>query len=54
MTPWPEFRSIAPIDIATRMRGRIVLDPYRMLDAGAAKAAGLKLATLGAPPSLDA
>lgn len=54
MTPWPEFRSVAPIDIATRMRGRIVLDPYRMLDAAAAKSAGLKLATLGAPPSLDA
>jgi UDPglucose 6-dehydrogenase len=48
MTPWPEFRSVAPADIAARMRGRVVLDPYRMLDTNAVRAAGLRCATLGA------
>jgi UDPglucose 6-dehydrogenase len=47
MTPWPEFRSIAPKDLAKAMRGRLVLDPYRVLDARAARAAGLDHRTLG-------
>ncbi|KJC54782.1 GDP-mannose dehydrogenase [Bradyrhizobium sp. LTSP849] len=48
MTPWPEFREIAPADLARIMRGRLVLDPYRVLDASAAHAAGLDYRTLGA------
>lgn len=48
MTPWPEFREIAPADLARIMRGRLVLDPYRVLDAAAAHAAGLDYRTLGA------
>lgn len=47
LTPWPEFRAIAPADIAAAMAGRIVLDPYAVLDAQAAAAAGLLLHTLG-------
>jgi UDPglucose 6-dehydrogenase len=47
MTPWPEFRSIAPQDLARVMRGRLVLDPYNVLDAKAARAAGLDHRTLG-------
>jgi len=47
MTPWPEFRSIAPQELAGVMRGRLVLDPYRVLDAKAARAAGLDHRTLG-------
>lgn len=47
MTPWPEFRSIAPKDFAKVMRGKLVLDPYRVLDAKAARAAGLDHRTLG-------
>ena len=46
MTPWPEFRDIAPADLARIMRGRLVLDPYRVLDAAAAYAAGLDYRTL--------
>jgi UDPglucose 6-dehydrogenase len=34
-------------DLARVMRGRLVLDPYRVLDAGKAKAAGLDYRTVG-------
>jgi UDPglucose 6-dehydrogenase len=47
LTPWPQYRQIAPGDIAKAMRGRIVLDPYRVLDRDAARKAGLELHTLG-------
>ncbi|MGE0280665.1 MAG: nucleotide sugar dehydrogenase [Rhizobiaceae bacterium] len=47
MTPWPQFRDLAPSELARVMRGRLVLDPYRVLNAGAAAAAGLRLRTLG-------
>ena len=51
MTPWPEFRSIDPGALASRMRGRLVVDPFRMLDPRAAMSAGLSLRTLGVPGS---
>ncbi|TPQ30249.1 GDP-mannose dehydrogenase [Bradyrhizobium guangdongense] len=47
MTPWPEFRSLAAREIAAEMRGRLVLDPYRLLAPVAARAAGLDYRTLG-------
>ena len=47
MTPWPQFRELAPADIAKSMRGKLVLDPYRVLDGKAAVAAGLAWRTLG-------
>ena len=47
LTPWPEYRSIEPARIAAAMRGRIVLDPYKVLDAKAAAGAGLRIHTLG-------
>lgn len=47
MTPWGEFRDIAPAEIARRMKGRLVLDPYAVLDRKAARDAGLNLQTLG-------
>jgi len=50
LTPWPEYRSIEPARLAAAMRGRIVLDPYAVLDASAAVAAGLELHTLGRGP----
>lgn len=50
ITPWPEFKNIRPTDIRSRMKGRVVIDPYRMLDAGEVRAAGLDYATLGMPP----
>ena len=47
MTPWPEFRDLAPAELAKCMRGKLVLDPYRVLDGQAAVAAGLAWHTLG-------
>ena len=47
MTPWPEFRMLAADDIAAAMRGRLVLDPYRVLDPTKARAARLDYRTLG-------
>jgi UDPglucose 6-dehydrogenase len=47
LTPWPEYRRIAPAEVAAAMRGRIVLDPYKVLDGKAAEAAGLRIHTLG-------
>jgi hypothetical protein len=35
------------------MRGRVVLDPYAVLDGDAARAAGLQLYTLGRAPTVN-
>lgn len=50
LTPWPQYREIAPVEIAKRLKGKLVLDPYRVLDAKAAIAAGLDYRTLGMAP----
>ncbi len=47
LTPWPQYRKIAPAEIAKRLKGKLVLDPYRVLDTKAALAAGLDYRTLG-------
>ena len=46
LTPWPQYRAIAPAAIASAMRGRVVLDPYAVLD-GEAAGAGCGFYTLG-------
>jgi len=48
MTPWSEFRLITPEILVQNMAGRVVIDPYRMLDGKALKAKGFIYATLGA------
>jgi len=53
MTPWPLFRTLKPADLARRMRGRVVIDPFAMLDRAATVAAGLDHIVLGAPLSGD-
>jgi UDPglucose 6-dehydrogenase len=50
MTPWDEFRALRADAVAARLRGRTVIDPYRVLDAAACRAAGLDHVVLGAPP----
>ncbi|MBO6784192.1 MAG: GDP-mannose dehydrogenase, partial [Alphaproteobacteria bacterium] len=47
MTPWAEFRDIAPSDAAARMRGNLVVDPYELWDTDACLAAGLRHAVRG-------
>jgi len=49
MTPWPEFRSISLAHLAAVMAGKIVIDPFRVLEPGAVRAAALSHFTLGAP-----
>jgi UDPglucose 6-dehydrogenase len=49
MTPWPQFRSLPPSQLAQRMRGHIVIDPASVLDRAAAADAGLEHIVLGAP-----
>lgn len=49
MTPWPEFRSLAIADMVRAMAGRVVIDPYRLLDPRAAAEAGLGYAARGLP-----
>jgi UDPglucose 6-dehydrogenase len=47
MTPWKEFRALDSAAIAKTLRGRIVIDPYRVLDGAKVRAAGLRHLTLG-------
>ena len=47
MTPWPAFRTLKPSDIAERLAGKIVIDPYAVLDGKACRDAGLIYRTLG-------
>ncbi|WP_448951165.1 nucleotide sugar dehydrogenase [Labrys neptuniae] len=49
LTPWPQYRAISPTDIAKALSGRIVLDPYGVLDQRQAWQAGLDYYTLGLP-----
>jgi UDPglucose 6-dehydrogenase len=49
MTPWPEFRDLSPRDLSRRMRGRTLVDPYRIFRPEAVSSAGLQHFTLGAP-----
>jgi UDPglucose 6-dehydrogenase len=50
MTPWAEFRDLVPGDLAARLSGRTVVDPYLVLDGTACRQAGLDHFTLGRPP----
>lgn len=47
MTPWPQYRSIDPKALAGALRGKLILDPYAVLDHRACRAAGLTVLTLG-------
>lgn len=48
MTPWAQFQSLDPKQIARRLRGKsVLLDPYAVLKATACRAAGLEYHTLG-------
>ena len=50
-TPWPEYRRLRIEDLARVMAGRVLIDPFRLLNGEAATAAGFAYHTLGmAPP----
>jgi UDPglucose 6-dehydrogenase len=48
-TPWPQYRALAIADLARVMRGRLIIDPYRLVDGAAAAAAGFAYHALGMP-----
>jgi UDPglucose 6-dehydrogenase len=47
MTPWPQFKELKPTEIAARLRGKTVIDPFGCLDRAACRGAGLTHFTLG-------
>ncbi|MBF0401913.1 MAG: UDP-glucose/GDP-mannose dehydrogenase family protein [Magnetococcales bacterium] len=47
ITPWPEFARLDPARLVKEMAGRVVIDPYAMLDADGCRAVGLELRVLG-------
>ena len=47
MTPWREFRDLDARDIAAAMRGRLIVDPYAVLNRRDCQSAGLIYRTLG-------
>jgi UDPglucose 6-dehydrogenase len=51
LTPWPQYRQIDPARISASLTGRIVIDPFKVLDRSKAAAAGLSYYTLGQPGS---
>lgn len=50
MTPWAEFKSLAAGELASRMKGRLLIDPYGLIDSDAARSAGLTHVKLGVAP----
>jgi UDPglucose 6-dehydrogenase len=48
MTPWKQFSALDPAAVAKRMRGRVVLDPYAVLDGAVWRRAGFDYHCLGA------
>ncbi len=51
LTPWPEYRDVAPAALAARMQGRVVIDPYRVLEPAKMAVAGLSHHVLGLAPA---
>ncbi len=49
MTPWREFAELDPKALARAMAGRVLIDPYGVLDPAACAAAELEHFRLGAP-----
>jgi UDPglucose 6-dehydrogenase len=49
MTPWAEFSSTPINEIRDLMRGRVIIDPYGMLDGEACVTEGFSYFRLGAP-----
>ena len=48
LTPWPQYRDLNPADLARVMRGRLLVDPYRLLADRDPREYGLEWWRLGA------
>ncbi len=53
LTPWPHYRELLPAQIARQLKGRLLIDPYSVLDRKAAIAAELRYFTLGVAPEIE-
>lgn len=49
LTPWPQYKTIPAEQIASALKGRIVIDPYSVLDLKASERTPLLHYTLGRP-----
>jgi len=49
MTPWPEFHKLTAANLVKSMNGRVVIDPYQVLDGIDLVKNGFTYATLGEP-----
>ena len=49
MTPWPEFSRVPADVLRTAMRGRVIIDPFGVLDAASCNERGFRYARLGQP-----
>jgi UDPglucose 6-dehydrogenase len=54
MTPWKDFAGIVPRHLAKRMRGRVVIDPFAVLDHRKFSEHGFTCYRLGAPARRNA
>ena len=48
MTPWSSYASISPKELESSLRGRLIIDPYGVLDEAACRALGFDYHRLGA------
>jgi UDPglucose 6-dehydrogenase len=48
-TPWPQYRTLSIADLRRAMRGRLLIDPYRLLDGIQVADAGFEYHALGSP-----
>jgi UDPglucose 6-dehydrogenase len=48
-TPWKDYRTLTVEALAGAMKGRVIIDPYRIIDGDKAARAGFAYHTLGAP-----
>lgn len=54
VTPWPEYRELQLDTLARVMHGRVIVDPYRLLDGARACALGFTYFALGLPAMIPA
>jgi UDPglucose 6-dehydrogenase len=47
LTPWPQYRDVAVAEIVSKMRGRVIIDPFAVLDGHQVATAGIEYHTLG-------
>jgi UDPglucose 6-dehydrogenase len=48
MTPWSSYASISPKELQNRLRGRVIIDPYALLNEAAYRELGFEYHRLGA------